>query len=34
MATREHILANVDVQLALENLTLDLPRPATTAGRR
>jgi DNA polymerase-3 subunit delta' len=27
LATREYLYANVDAQLALENLTLDLPRP-------
>ncbi len=32
MATREHLYANVDPQLALENLMLDLPRQA--AGRQ
>ena len=30
--TREHLYANVDPQLALENLTLDLPSPARVAG--
>jgi hypothetical protein len=30
--TREHLYANVDPQLALENLTLDLPSPARRAG--
>jgi DNA polymerase-3 subunit delta' len=30
--TREHLYANVDPQLALENLTLDLPSPATLTG--
>jgi DNA polymerase-3 subunit delta' len=30
--TREHLFANVDPQLALENLTLDLPSPARRAG--
>ena len=29
--TREHLYANVDPQLALENLTLDLPSPAAHA---
>jgi DNA polymerase III subunit delta' len=30
--TREHLFANVDPQLALENLTLDLPSPSRLAG--
>jgi hypothetical protein len=30
--TREHLYANVDPQLALENLTLDLPSPVRLAG--
>ncbi len=29
--TREHLRSNVDVQLALENLVLDMPRPRLTA---
>ena len=33
-ATREHLLANVDPQLALESLTLDLPQPARAAAVR
>jgi hypothetical protein len=28
--TREYLYANVDPQLALENLMLDLPQPAGT----
>ncbi len=31
METREYLQANVDAQLALENLTLDLPAPAGRA---
>ncbi len=31
--TREHLEANVDPQLALENLMLDLPRPKTAGAR-
>jgi DNA polymerase-3 subunit delta' len=32
LETREYLQANVDPQLALENLTLDLPRPRVAAG--
>jgi DNA polymerase-3 subunit delta' len=32
--TREHLYANVDPQLALENLTLDLPSPGRRAASR
>ena len=34
LETREHLQENVDPQLALENLTLDLPRPNGLARRR
>jgi DNA polymerase-3 subunit delta' len=34
IATREMLQANVDPQLALENLTLDLPRPRSVASNR
>ena len=33
LQTREHLQANVDPQLALENLTLDLPQPLVAARR-
>jgi DNA polymerase-3 subunit delta' len=32
--TREHLQANVDAQLALEVLALDVPSPASSAGKR
>jgi hypothetical protein len=31
--TREYLYANVDAQLALENLTLDLPAPISAGSR-
>ena len=34
LQTREHLQENVDPQLALENLTLDLPQPPLAARRR